>query len=336
MVKAFSYGSGSYEIANVLQYHQVDYMTVAYTDEGVELRKAGITTPIMVMNPEEQSFYAMLKYDLEPEIYSFRILELFEEALKRYASVDKKAYVHIKLDTGMHRLGFEEEDLDELINRIKGNPKIIVKSLFSHLAGADETKHDDFTRHQFDRFEAMSKIIIENFDYPIIRHILNSVGITRFRDHQFEMARLGIGLYGVAANEAEQASLHNVSTLKTVISQIKKIKAGDSVGYGRNWVAKRDTLTATVPIGYADGLNRKLGNGRGSMYINGHTAPIVGNICMDMCMLDITDIPAHEGDDVIVFGEEYPITKFAAAMETIPYEVLTSVSRRVKRVYFQE
>jgi Alr-MurF fusion protein len=336
MVKAFSYGSGSYEIANVLQYHQVDYMTVAYTDEGVELRKAGITTPIMVMNPEEQSFYAMLKYDLEPEIYSFRILNLFEEALERYASIDKNAFVHIKLDTGMHRLGFEDYELDELIGRIKKNPRIIIKSLFSHLAASDDAKHDDFTHEQFERFKTMSKIIQDNFDYPIMRHILNSAGISRFKDAQFEMVRLGIGLYGVAANETEQALLQNVSTLKTVISQIKKIKTGESIGYGRNWVAKRETIIATLPIGYADGLSRKLGNGKGSMYVNGYFAPIAGNICMDMCMLDITEIPANEGDDVIVFGNEYPIAKFAADMETIPYEVLTSVSRRVKRVYFQE
>lgn len=336
MVKAFSYGSGSYEIANILQYHQVDYMTVAYTDEGVELRKSGITTPIMVMNPEEQSFYSMLKFDLEPEIYSFRILNMFEEALERYASLEKTAYVHLKLDTGMHRLGFEPGDLDELIIRIKKNPNIIIRSLFSHLAASEDSKQDAFTHSQFDKFETMGKKIQENIEYPIMRHILNSAGISRFKEAQFEMVRLGIGLYGVAANETEQALLQNVSTLKTVISQIKTVPAGESIGYGRNWVAKKDTIIATVPIGYADGLSRKLGNGKGSMYLNGHYAPIAGNICMDMCMLDITGIPANEGDDVIVFGNEFPIAKFAADMETIPYEVLTSVSRRVKRVYYQE
>lgn len=337
MVKAFSYGSGSYEIANILQYHQADYMSVAYTDEGVELRKAGITTPIMVMNPEEQSFDAMLKYDLEAEIYSFRILNLFEEAVSRnYKDTDNKAYVHIKLDTGMHRLGFEKSDMAQLIEQIKQNKNIIIKSVFSHLAASEDSEQDNFTRFQISEFTEMSAYIQAQFEYPVLRHILNSAGITRFRDAQFEMVRLGIGLYGVASNEQEQTLLQNVSTLKTVISQIKNIPKGESIGYGRKWTAPRDMHTATVPIGYADGLNRKLGNGRGKLYVNGRFANIVGNICMDMCMIDITDIHADEGDDVIVFGPEYPISEFSADMETIPYEVLTSVSRRVKRVYYQE
>jgi len=337
MVKAFSYGSGSYEIANILQYHQVDYLTVAYTDEGVELRKAGITAPIMVMNPEEQSFDAMLKYNLEAEIYSFRILGLFEEALTRnFKDTDKKGFVHIKLDTGMHRLGFEKADLPELTQRLKDNPYLIVKSIFSHLAASDDPEQDKFTKHQIYSFDDMSDSIRKQLPYPVLRHILNSAGVSRFRDAQFEMVRLGIGLYGVAWNETEQNLLQNVSTLKTIISQIKKIPEGESVGYGRKWVAKKDMLIATVPIGYADGLNRILGNGKGKLFVNGQLAPIVGNICMDMCMLDITDIPANEGDDVIVFGAEIPISKLAADMNTIPYEVLTSVSRRVKRIYYQE
>jgi Alr-MurF fusion protein len=337
MVKAFSYGSGSYEIANILQYHQVDYMTVAYTDEGVELRKSGITTPIMVMNPEEQSFDAMLKYDLEAEIYSFRILNLFEEAVTRnYKGTDKKAYIHIKLDTGMHRLGFDKSDLDKFIELIQQNKNIVIKSVFSHLAASDDPEQDNFTNLQISEFAEMSKNIQSQFDYPIFRHILNSAGISRFRQAQFEMVRLGIGLYGVAANEQEQSLLQNVSILKTVISQIKNIPKGETIGYGRKWTAPRDMRTATVPIGYADGLNRKLGNGRGKLYVNGRFANIIGNICMDMCMIDITDIHAEEGDDVVVFGPEYPISEFAADMDTIPYEVLTSVSRRVKRVYYQE
>lgn len=337
MVKAFSYGSGSYEIANILQYHQVDYLSVAYTDEGVELRKAGITMPIMVMNPEEQSFDAMLKYDLEAEIYSFRILGLYEDALARnFKDTDKKGCIHIKLDTGMHRLGFENTELPELGDRLKGNPNLMVKSIFSHLAASEDQEQDDFTRQQFSSFEIMCSVIQEKLEYPVMRHILNSAGISRFRDAQFEMVRLGIGLYGVACNEAEQNLLQNVSTLKTVISQIKKIPKGESIGYGRKWFAKKNMIIATVPIGYADGLNRKLSNGRGKLFINGHFAEIVGNVCMDMCMLDITEIPANEGDDVIVFGAEIPISEFAASMETIPYEVLTSVSRRVKRVYYQE
>ncbi|HNW97089.1 MAG TPA: bifunctional UDP-N-acetylmuramoyl-tripeptide:D-alanyl-D-alanine ligase/alanine racemase [Bacteroidales bacterium] len=337
MVKAFSYGSGSYEIANILQYHQVDYLTVAYTDEGVELRKSGITTPVMVMNPEEQSFDAMLKYDLEAEIYSFRILELFEEAVARnYKDSDKKANIHIKLDTGMHRLGFEKSDIARLVDHIKDNKNIVVKSVFSHLAASDDPAQDDFTRSQISLFREMSEFIQQNFDYQILSHILNSAGISRFRDAQFEMVRLGIGLYGVAVNEQEQTFLQNVSTLKTVISQIKSIPKGESIGYGHKWIAANDMKIATVPIGYADGLNRKLGNGHGKLYVNGRFANIVGNVCMDMCMIDITDIHAAEGDDVIVFGAEYPISEFAADMETIPYEVLTSVSRRVKRVYYQE
>jgi len=337
MVKAFSYGSGSYEIANVLQYHQVDYLSVAYTDEGVELRKAGITMPVMVMNPEEQSFDVMLKYDLEAEIYSFRILGLYEEALSRnFKDTDKKGYVHIKLDTGMHRLGFEKNTLNELAERLKNNPNLIVRSVFSHLAASEDPEQDDFTRQQIDEFTQMSDIIQTQLDYPVYRHILNSAGISRFRNAQFDMVRLGIGLYGVACNDTEQLLLENVSTLKTVISQIKQIGVGESIGYGRKWIAKNDMLIATIPIGYADGLNRILGNGRGKLFLNGHYAEIVGNICMDMCMIDITDIPANEGDDVIVFGPEMPISKFAAAMETIPYEVLTGVSRRVKRVYYQE
>lgn len=337
MVKAFSYGSGSYEIANMLQYHQSDYMSVAYTDEGVELRKAGITTPIMVMNPEEQSFDAMLKYDLEAEIYSFRILNLFEEAVNRnFKDTDNKAYIHIKLDTGMHRLGFEKSDIPQLVEQIKENRFIQVKSVFSHLAASEDAEQDDFTKLQISAFTEMSARIQSQFDYPILRHILNSAGITRFRHAQFEMVRLGIGLYGVASSEQEQLLLQNVSTLKTVISQIKNIPKGESIGYGRKWTAPRDMQIATVPIGYADGLNRKLGNGRGKLYVNGRFANIVGNICMDMCMIDITDLHAEEGDDVVVFGPEYPISEFAADMETIPYEVLTSVSRRVKRVYYQE
>jgi Alr-MurF fusion protein len=337
MVKAFSYGSGSYEIANILQYHQADYMSVAYTDEGVELRKSGITTPIMVMNPEEQSFDAMLKYDLEAEIYSFRIMNLFEEAVSRnYKDTDKKAFIHIKLDTGMHRLGFEKNDMTQLVEQIKQNKNILIKSVFSHLAASEDAEQDKFTRFQISEFTEMSAYIQSQFDYSILRHILNSAGITRFRDAQFEMVRLGIGLYGVASSEQEQMLLQNVSTLKTVISQIKNIPKGESIGYGRKWTAPREMRTATVPIGYADGLNRKLGNGRGKLFVNGRFANIVGNICMDMCMIDITDIHAEEGDDVIVFGPEYPISEFATDMETIPYEVLTSVSRRVKRVYYQE
>ena len=356
MVKAFSYGSGSFEIANVLQFHRVDYLAVAYTDEGVELRKAGITTPVMVMNPEEQSFEAMLQFNLEPEIYSFRILNLFEQAIKRHPTLTlpkregnsemqsqfppfwggQVGSLHIKLDTGMHRLGFEQKHINELIVRLKNNKQFAVKSVFSHLAGSDEVEHDIFTREQIRKFTEMSDEIQKHFDYPILKHILNSAGIVRFPEATFDMVRLGIGLYGVGANEYEQSHLQNVSTLKTIISQIKNIPARETVGYSRKGVAEKDLQIATIPIGYADGLSRNLSNGKGKFLVNGRPAPVIGNVCMDMCMLDITGIPAKEGDEVLVFGEENPISKIAADLKTIPYEVLTGVSRRVKRVYYQE
>ncbi|NVO02269.1 MAG: bifunctional UDP-N-acetylmuramoyl-tripeptide:D-alanyl-D-alanine ligase/alanine racemase [Bacteroidetes bacterium] len=337
MVKAFSYGSGSYEIANILQYHQVDYLTVAYTDEGIELRKSGITSPIMVMNPEEQSFDTMIKYSLEPEIYSFRILNLFEESILRHAKpFENPLPIHIKLDTGMHRLGFDEKDLPELINRIKSNTNFFVKSIFSHLAGSDDPVHDDFTNEQIDCFKKMSDQVQEVVDYNILRHILNSSGISRFRDAQFEMVRLGIGLYGVGCNETEQSLLQNVSTLKTNISQIKTVEAGQTIGYSRNGKAEKEMQIATIPIGYADGLSRTLGNGKGKLFYKNNLVPIVGNVCMDMCMIDVTNLGAEEGEEVVIFGKEFPINQLAEVLGTIPYEVLTSVSRRVKRVYYQE
>ncbi len=337
MVKAFSYGSGSFEIANILQFHRVDYLAVAYADEGTELRKAGITMPIMVMNPEEQSYDAMIKYNLEPEIYSFRVLSLFEEALKRTdLKLNQPIAIHIKLDTGMHRLGFDASEVNELIVRVKNNKLLCVKSIFSHLAATDEAEHDEFTRHQILQLNEMSEQIKAHFAYPIMKHILNSAGISRFPDAQFDMVRLGIGLYGIGVNANEQLQLQNVSTLKTSISQIKNIPANQTIGYSRKGIAKHDMQIATVPIGYADGLSRKLSNGVGKMIVNGKPAPIIGNVCMDMCMIDITTINANENDEVIVFGDANPISNVAKDGGTIPYEVLTNVSRRVKRVYYQE
>ena len=337
MVKAFSYGSGSFEIANILQFHRVDYLAVAYADEGIELRKAGITMPIMVMNPEEQSYDSMIQYNLEPEIYSFRVLGLFEETLKRSDRTNTQPIaIHLKLDTGMHRLGFDEQDVNELIVRIKNNKNLTIKSIFSHLAASDESEHDDFTWQQIKKLNVMSENIKSHFNYPILKHILNSSGISRFPDAQFEMVRLGIGLYGIGANPTEQLQLQNVSTLKTSISQIKNIPAHETIGYSRKGVATRDMQIATVPIGYADGLSRKLSNGKGKMMVKGKPAAIIGNVCMDMCMIDITDIKANENDEVIVFGDANPITNIATDIGTIPYEVLTNVSRRVKRVYYQE
>ena len=337
MVKAFSYGSGSFEIANTLQFHRINYLAVAYADEGVELRKAGITLPIMVMNPEEESYDAMIQYHLEPEIFSFRVLNLFEQALKRIVPSSASAVpVHIKLDTGMRRLGFEKDDMNELIVRIKNNKQLYVKSVFSHLAASDELEHESFTHGQIELFEFMSTTIQSHFDYPILRHILNSAGITNYASAQFDMVRLGIGLYGIGADEKEQAQLQNVSTLKTCISQIKNVSANETVGYSRKGVAQRDIQIATVPIGYADGLSRKLSNGNGKMVVKGKIAPIIGNVCMDMCMIDITDINANENDEVLIFGDSYSISQVAKDVGTIPYEILTNISRRVKRVYFQE
>jgi alanine racemase len=336
MVKAFSYGSGSFEIANVLQFHHVDYLAVAYTDEGVELRKAGITLPVMVMNPEVQSFDAMIQYKLEPEIYNFRLLNQLSELLKRGDGTSPAFSVHLKLDTGMHRLGFDEQDIPELIVRLKNNKNIHVQSVFSHLAGSDEAEHDGFTKIQVEKFKQMSDRILPEFNYPVRRHLLNSAGVIRFQEAQFDMVRLGIGLYGFAATSHEQAHLQNVATLKTTISQIKNVPVNETVGYNRSGKLKRDSQIATVAIGYADGINRRLSNGAGKMLVNGKKVPIIGNICMDMCMLDITDVNAKEGDEVIVFGAELSVHEMAKSLGTIPYEILTNVSQRVKRVYFHE
>ncbi len=336
MVKAFSYGSGSFEIANTLQFHHADYLAVAYTDEGVELRKAGITLPIMVMNPEVQSFESMIHYQLEPEIYNFRLLNQLQEMLQRSAVNAESFYIHLKLDTGMHRLGFEEGDISELIVRLKNNKNIRIHSVFSHLVGSEEAEHDGFTKMQIEKFRQMSDRIIPVFDYTILRHLLNSAGVFRFQEAQFDMVRLGIGLYGFAATSHEQKHLQNVATLKTTISQIKNIPANETVGYSRSGKLKRDSQVATVAIGYADGINRRLSNGVGKMLVNGKRVPVIGNMCMDMCMLDVTEVKAKEGDEVIVFGAELPVSEMAGTLGTIPYEILTNVSQRVKRVYFQE
>ncbi len=332
MVKAFSYGSGTYEIANLLQYQNIDYLAVAYVDEGIELRKNQISLPIIVMNPEIQSFNLMIEYNLEPEIYNFRTLHAFQSAL---IENNKTTYpIHIKLDTGMHRSGFENNEIDELIAELKKYNNSKIKSIFSHLAASDEKIFDTFTQQQFDVFETMSSKIIKYFNYPILRHILNSAGIERFPQNQYDMVRLGIGLYGISPSN--QNKLFNVSTLKSKIAQIRTVKKNDTIGYGRKGKIDKDSKIATVPIGYADGLNRQLSNGVGKVLINNQFAPIIGNICMDICMINITNINANEGDDVIFFGDEYPITKLAKQLNTIPYEILTSISNRVKRIYFHE
>ena len=336
MVKAFSYGSGSFEIANVLQFNRADYLAVAYADEGVELRKNGINLPIMVMNPEQRSFEIMIQYNLEPDIYSLSLLERFSETLSILRNNNEPYKIHIELETGMNRLGFNKESIAELIARLKINPQLQIASVFSHLAASEDEAYDDFTAGQIKSFEEMSSAICGEFDYKILRHILNSNGITRHTSAQFDMVRLGIGLYGLDSSEKVKARLMPVSTLKTTISQIKHVKKGDTVGYGRVGKVLKDKTIATVGIGYADGLSRKLSNKKGSMLVNDKAAPVIGNICMDMTMLDITGIDAQEGDEVIVFGAKPTVQEVADAAETIPYEILTGISARVKRIYFQE
>lgn len=335
MVKAFSYGSGSFEIANLLQYHKTDYLAVAYADEGVELRTTGISLPIMVMNPEPGSFDTMIRYQLEPEVYSYRVLNMVSEALKRSGS-NEPLPVHIKIDTGMHRLGFGPDEIEKLAKELLKNPQIKVRSIFSHLAASDADAHRDFTLLQIKRFREASDRLKNVLGYPILTHILNSAGITRYPEAQFDMVRLGIGLYGVGVGEEEQKKLENVSSLKTTISQIHQLKKGETVGYNCRGLLEKDSLIATVAIGYADGYGRELGNGKGQMWVNGKPAPLVGDVCMDMCMLDITGIEAKEGDEVIVFDNISALRQMAKAMNTIPYEVLTGLSGRVKRIYTQE
>ncbi len=337
MVKAFSYGSGSFEIANILQFHQVDYLAVAYADEGVELRKAGISLPVMVMNPEEYAFDVMIKHQLEPEVFSFRSLRMLEKAIRRNAlPQNKPVKIHIKIDTGMHRLGFVKEDLPELVSRLKRNPLIYIQSVFSHLVGSDKPGLDDFTQEQIMAFKGMAHELREAAEHPVMMHLLNSSGIIRFPEAQFDMVRLGIGLYGISDDEEAVAKLKPVTGLRTEITQIKEFKSGESVGYNRSFMAHRDMKIATVSVGYADGLFRKLGNGNFSLWVNEKQAPIVGDICMDMCMIDVSDISAKEGDPVVIFDAKHSVNELAKAAETIPYEVLSRISRRVKRVYYHE
>jgi Alr-MurF fusion protein len=335
MVKAFSYGSGSFEIANKLQFEGVSYLAVAYSDEGMALRKAGIKLPIMVMNADENSFSQLIEWNLEPEIYNFRILQKMIEALQESSSINFP--IHIKLDTGMHRLGFEEEDISPLIEMLKIQPEVKVVSVFSHLAGSEDATLDDFTNHQSNHFLTMSDQLQKGLGYSFIKHLCNSSGIVRHPELQFDMVRLGLGLYGIDGSKSLKSKLKNVSRMKTIISQIKKVSVNETVGYNRKGILKRDTIIGTVSVGYADGISRKLGNGIGKMFLNGQLVPIVGNVCMDMCMLDITDVAnAKEGDTVIIFGEELPVENIAKWADTIPYEILTGISQRVKRVYFEE
>jgi Alr-MurF fusion protein len=338
MVKAFSYGSGSVEIAGVLQYYHADYLAVAYADEGKELRKGGIHIPIVVMNPEVHNFEVLHKYRLEPEVYSLKLLQRVAGAAKYFDAVSQENpfLIHLKLDTGMHRLGFLPGEVDQLVKVLKENPHLRVASAFSHLAASDDPSHDHFTRQQLGTFSEMCHKLRNGLGYDFLRHISNSAAITRFPEAQFDLVRLGIGLYGVSSEPALQDLLQNVSTFRSVVSQVKRIPSGESIGYSRAARTSRETEIAIVPVGYADGLNRRLGNGVGQLMVKGQKVPIVGNISMDMCAIDVTSLNVSEGEEVIIFGNDLPIAGIARDLETIPYEVLTSVSQRVKRVYFQE
>ena len=333
MVKADAYGAGAVEVAKTLQDHRVDYLAVAVADEGVTLRKNGITSNIIIMNPEMTAFKTMFDYDLEPEVYSFRLMDALVKAAEKEGITGFP--VHIKLDTGMHRLGFDpKNDIDEVIDRLRRQSAIIPRSVFSHFVGSDSDDFDRFSAHQFELFNEASKKLQGAFDHKILRHICNSAGIEHFPERQLDACRLGLGLYGI--DSRDNHILNTVSTLKTTILQLRHVPKEETVGYSRKGVLTRDSLIAAIPIGYADGLNRHLGRGRCYCLVNGQKAPYVGNICMDVAMVDVTGIDCREGDTVEIFGEHLPVTVLSDTLDTIPYEVLTGISNRVKKVYFQD
>ena len=335
MVKAHSYGAGDVEVAQLMQRLGVSYLAVAFADEGIVLREKGITMPIVVLNADAGSFDKMVAYSLEPEIYSFHSLEDFMRSVERYGAHSYP--VHIKLDTGMHRLGFVEQEVDNLIDILSGNRSVRVATIFAHLACADDTTQDDFTREQIALFDAMSSRIAAALPYDVLRHTANSAAIERFPEAAFDMCRLGLGLYGYGYSH--NAELQPVATLKTRIVQLRKRAKGESIGYGRSQVLERDSVIATIPIGYADGLDRHLSGGRWAMLVAGHAAPTVGRICMDSCMIDVTDIEGvKEGDEVVIFSpaKGNTLEDMADVLGTISYEIMTSVSARVKRIYVRE
>jgi alanine racemase len=332
MVKAFAYGSGAVEVSRTLQHHRCDYLAVAVADEGAELRREGIKIPIMVMNPELGGFGMIIDNNLEPEIYNFRILEAFCAEVGKLGLTDYP--IHIKIDSGMHRLGFEPSEINNLIEYVKANPQIKIRTVFSHLSAADDARYDSFTRQQVDTFLQCADLITSSFSHDILKHICNSAATERFPEYQFDMIRLGIGHYGISS--IPDLKLKTVCALKTIIIQIKDIPAGESIGYGRKGISSKNRKIGILPIGYADGYDRKLGNGVGEVFVNGKRAKIVGNICMDLCMIDITGMDVTEGDVVELFGENISIIEIAEQLKTITYEVLTGISRRVKRIYYQE
>ncbi len=334
MVKAFGYGNGGFEIAKLLEHHNVDYLGVAFADEGISLKTSGIKIPIMVLNPEATSFSAIIQYALEPEIYSIKGLQSFikiavQKKLRHYP-------VHIKLDTGMHRLGFQKEQMQELAAILKATDAVEVKSVLSHLASSDDLSDADFTHSQIKLFDDLSQQLAKTLQIQPLRHILNTSGVTNYPEAQFDMVRLGIGLYGGANSDKMQQDLQIVGTLKSIISQVREIPAGDSVGYSRRFVAEIDSRIATIPIGYADGIPRSWGNGVGYVTVNAQKAPIVGSICMDMLMIDVTGLNCKEGDRVVIFGEDPTVDFMADKLGTIAYEILTGISQRVKRVFYRE
>ncbi len=334
MVKAFGYGNGGFEIAKLLEHHKTDYLGVAFADEGIALKNAGISLPIMVLNPENTSFAAIIQHGLEPEIYSLKGLNAFiriaeQKKLEQYP-------IHLKFDTGMHRLGFQENHIEELAFTLRQHPSVKVKSILSHMATSDDLLHKDFALSQIDLFEKLSDKIIKALKIKPIRHLLNTSGIENFPQAQYDMVRLGIGLYGISNDSEEQKFLQNVGTLKSIISQLRTIPVGDSVGYGRRFMADKPTKVATIPIGYADGISRHWGNGNGFVTIGGKKATVLGSVCMDMLMVDATDIKCKEGDPVVIFGESPTVIQMAQKLHTIPYEILTSISQRVKRVFYRE
>ena len=332
MVKASAYGSGALEVSRTLQEHGVDYLAVAVADEGVALRNAGITANIMVMNPEMTAFRTMLQYNLEPEIYSFRILDAMIREAKREGVTHYP--IHVKIDSGMHRLGFLPGEIDELISRLKAQNAVVPRSVFSHFVGSDGEIFNDFTKKQFDVYNEASLKLQKSFPDKILRHICNTAGIERFPEYHLDMVRLGLGLYGI--DPFTNKTIHNVATLRTTILQIHDVKKEDTVGYSRKGQLTRDSRIAAIPIGYADGLDRHLGCGNGYCLVNNKKAPYVGNICMDVAMIDVTDIPCKEGDSVEIFGDNLPVTALSDILGTIPYEILTSVSERVKRIYYKD
>ncbi len=335
MVKAFAYGSGGAEIAGILQYHKADYLGVAYADEGVELRKAGISLPVMIMNPEESTFDAIVENNLEPDIYSFELLRQFDLYLKQ--SGLQQYPVHIEVETGMNRLGFDLADIKQLGDTLNHTGSFKVRSVFSHLAASEDPSQDEFTFQQYNKFIEAADELEKLIGYALIKHIANSAAIVRHPQLQLDMVRLGIGMYGVDTTEKNSVELQTVATLKSNIAQLKHLEKGESVSYNRKGVVNRDSIIATVRIGYADGYVRRLGNGVGKMLIRGKHAPVIGSVCMDMTMVDVTNIPnVAEGDEVIVFGKDLPIDQLADWAETIPYEIMTGISQRVKRVYFEE